>query len=163
MAKMKLVFFLSTEDTQHITVLTYISNNSVSSIFLGAIIHSFYQEECGNISSIVQFDSISQNTFSTLSSTFVVVCLYDMRSPSIDLGVGGYLWPIVAVFPRVAMATLPLHFCHHLVGYLIPWPPVCSVTEDEPKCQFLAWINHEKDLLMLIFYIQTSHSNNGAL
>lgn len=29
------------------------------------------------------------------------------------------------------MATLPLHFCHHLIGYLIPRSPVCPITEDE--------------------------------
>lgn len=148
---------------QPVTVLRYISNNSVSSIFLGAIIHLFYQEDCGKISSIVQFDSVSQNTF----STFVVVCYCDTGTPSIDLGVGGYLWPIVAVFPRVTMATLPLHFCHHLVGYLIPWPPVCSVTEDEPKCQLCFW--SLKDRLYKILAKQRldsrlcSHANQQVL
>lgn len=45
----------------------------------------------------------------------------------------GSLWPVVAVFPRVTMATLPLHLCHHFVRHLIPWPPICPVAEGSDR------------------------------
>lgn len=71
------------------------------------------------------------STFSSLSATCVETRLGNVGSSSIDLCVRGYPWPIVAVFPWVPIATLPLHLCHHLVGYFISWPPVCPIAEDE--------------------------------
>lgn len=70
-------------------------------------------------------------TFSSLSTACVEASLGDTRSPFIDSGVRGYFWPVVAVLARVAMATFPFHLRHHLVGYLIPRPPVCSVAADK--------------------------------
>lgn len=71
------------------------------------------------------------STFSFLSTACVVASLCNAGTPFIDMGVSSYFWPIIAVFTRVAMTTLPFHFCHHLVGYLIPWPPVCPVAVDK--------------------------------
>lgn len=34
------------------------------------------------------------------------------------------------------MATLPLHFCHHLVGHLVPGPPVSPVPKHETDFHF---------------------------
>lgn len=66
-------------------------------------------------------------TFSSpLPTTCVVASVRDtsLRCP---------LWSTVAVLPGVTMATPPLHFCHHLVGYFISRSPVRPIAEDEKR------------------------------
>lgn len=72
--------------------------------------------------------TISMFWYCTSSSSSLSACLRDVL-PSVDLSVR----PIMAVFPWVTVATLPLHFRHHLVSHLIPWPPVCAVAVDKTE------------------------------
>ncbi|TNN33118.1 hypothetical protein EYF80_056717 [Liparis tanakae] len=53
--------------------------------------------------------------------------LRDAGSPGAGVGVAGPLGPVVAILPGVTVATLPLHLRHHLVGHLVPRPPVGPV------------------------------------
>lgn len=74
---------------------------------------------------------LTVSAVSSLAAACVVARLRDAGPPSVHLGVRGDLRPVVAVFSRVAVATLPLHLCHHLVSHLVPRPPVGPVAEDD--------------------------------